>query len=219
MPSLAELCGARLDGKDPRSRAFGAVAAPVEIRSVNWSHLGPILRQWIGSCTGHSAIQALNCRPNHARRSPLLGDAEAMEAYHVGTTIDPFPGEYPPTDTGSSVTAVAKALRQIGRIKEFRWGFGFDDALAMLMDGPVIVGTTWKRSMMQPDENGYLKVSGSDDDLGHAYVWTNYSKRFRRIKILNSWGLDWGRMGFAYLHEEDARWSIDDKGEAVKYIR
>jgi hypothetical protein len=72
--------------------------------------------------------------------------------------------------------------------------------------------------MFNPDANGYMKVYGADDDLGHSYVWINYSARYRRIKILNSWGPTWVHRGFAYLHEEDALGLIDNNGEAVRYI-
>jgi hypothetical protein len=217
--------GARLDNKDPRNKNFRALSASdglIDFHSVDWQHYGPILRQLIGACTGYAGTQALNTKPLHKPRSAYLGEDVALDAYSLATTIDPFPGWFNrqtgKEDTGSSVTAAANAQRRLGHISEFRWAFGGSEALALLMSGPVIVGTTWKRSMFEADANGYLKVSGADDDLGHSYVWVNYSKRFRRIKILNSWGMRWGRYGYAYLHEEDALGLIDDNGEAVKYI-
>src|SRR4249920_3889461 len=97
---MAQLLGARLDGKDERSRAFLAPLA-AEIHTVQHHHYGPILNQWVGSCTGHSAAQNLNCKPLHKRRQAYASESTAMDIYRLATTLDPWPGSYPPDDTGS----------------------------------------------------------------------------------------------------------------------
>src|SRR5215217_2553759 len=136
---MAHLLGARLDGKDERSRAFGAPLA-AEIHTVRHDHYGPILNQWVGSCTGHSAAQNLNCRPLHKARAPYKTEAQAMDIYELATTLDPWPGAYPPNDTGSSVLAAAKAAQQLLFISSYRWAFGYDQMLAALMLQPVVIG-------------------------------------------------------------------------------
>ena len=213
---MARLLGARLDGKDERSRNFQALQAPI-VHTVRHAHYGPILDQWVGSCTGHSAAQNLNCKPLHERREAYATDSTAMDIYHLATTLDPWPGVYPPTDTGSSVLAAAKATQKIGHISSYRWAFGFDQMLAALMLTPVVVGTNWLQNMFNPDHNGYLNVSGSVAG-GHAYLIVGYASKARYFTMLNSWSVGWGKRGYAKIREADMRRLIEDDGEAAVYI-
>lgn len=213
---MAQLLGARLDGKDERSRAFQAPLAD-QIRTVQHKHYGPILDQWVGSCTGHSATQNLNCRPLHTPRETYYSDIVAMQIYGRATQIDPWQGEYPPTDTGSSCLAAAKAAQEFGYISSYRWAFGFDQMLAALMFNPVVVGTNWLNNMFRPGRHGFLDVTGSVVG-GHAYLVVGYSKVFKYFTVLNSWGIGWGRKGKARIKADDMRPLIDDDGEAVVYL-
>jgi hypothetical protein len=211
---MAQLLGARLDGKDERSRAFRAPLA-AEIHTVQHKHFGPILNQWVGSCTGHSATQNLNCRPLHIARKPYYNDSTAMRIYSRATQIDPWPGSYPPEDTGSSCLAAAKATKEFGFITAYRWAFGYDQMLAALMLNPVVIGTTWYDNMFEPNTLGFLDVSGRVAG-GHAYLVVGYSRVFKYFTILNSWG-NWGRKGKARIKADDMRRLIEDDGEAVVY--
>lgn len=213
---MATLLGARLDGKDERSRAFRAPLAE-EIRTVQHRFYGPILDQWVGSCTGHSATQNLNCKPLHTPREVYYNDSVAMRIYGRATQIDPWQGEYPPDDTGSSCLAAAKATQEFGYISSYRWCFGYDQLLAGLMLNPVVIGTVWLEQMFHPDSKGFLNVSGSVAG-GHAYLVTGYSKVFKYFTILNSWGIGWGRKGRARIKADDMRRLIQDDGEAVVYL-
>ena len=212
---MAQLLGARLDGKDERSRAFRAPQA-AEIHTVQHTHYGPVLNQWVGSCTGHSAAQALNTKPYHKPRTPYLNDEHAMDFYEWATRNDPWAGEYPPTDTGSSVLAAAKAAQHFGFIQGYRWAFGYDQMQAALMLNAVVIGTVWKRNMGRPDARGFLDVSGPVDG-GHAYLVVGYSRVFDYFTILNSWGIGWGRRGKARIKAADMRRLLEDDGEAVVY--
>jgi hypothetical protein len=216
MADLQQLLGARLDGKDERSRAFRAPLA-AEIHTVRHTHYGPVLRQWVGSCTGHSATQNLNCRPLHVPRTPYKTDGTAMYIYQLATTLDPWPGAYPPEDTGSSCLAAAKAAQQLGMISAYRWAFGYNEMLAALMLQPVVVGTVWNDRMFNPGRYGFLDVSGSVVG-GHAYLITGYAAYAGYFTILNSWGVDWGRRGYARIKAADMRRLIEDDGEAVVYV-
>jgi len=212
---MAQLLGARLDGKDQRSRAFAAPLA-AEIHSVRHRHYGPILNQWVGSCTGHSAAQNLNNAPVHKARSAYKRDSDAMDIYHLATTLDPWPGEYPPEDTGSSVLCAAKATKQLGFISGYRWAFGFDQMLAALMFNPVVVGTIWRNNMYRLDDKGFLDVSGSVVG-GHAYLIMGYAASRGYFTMLNSWSRAWGKKGYAKIGARDLRTLIDNDGEAVVY--
>lgn len=213
---MAQLLGARLNGKDERSRAFRAPLA-AEIRTVQHKHYGPILDQWVGSCTGHSATQNLNCKPLHTPRETYYNDAVAMRIYSRATQLDPWSGEYPPEDTGSSVLAAAKATREFGYITAYRWAFGFQEMLAALMLQPVVVGTVWLENMFHPTRIGFLDVSGRIVG-GHAYLVTGYSRVFKYFTILNSWGIGWGNRGRARIKADDMRRLIEDDGEACIYV-
>lgn len=216
---MAQLLGARLDGKDERSRNFRAPLAQ-DIHTVQHKHYGWILNQWVGSCTGHSAAQALNTRPYHKPRSPYKTDSDAMNIYSWATRFDIWDGWYDLTkgrdDTGSSVTAAGKATQHLGFINSYRWMFGYDEFLAGLMLNAVLVGTVWKRNMFNPDSKGFLDVSGPVDG-GHAYLVLGYSRVYEYFTILNSWGIGWGRKGKARIKADDMRRLIEDDGEAVVY--
>jgi hypothetical protein len=208
--------GARLDGKDERSRAFRAPLA-AEIHTVRHTHYGPVLRQWVGSCTGHSAAQNLNSKPLHQPRTPYKTDGHAMDIYKLATTLDPWSGQYPPEDTGSSVLAAAKAAQRLGYIGGYQWAFGYNQLLAALMLQPVVVGTVWYDRMFNLGRYGFLNVSGSVAG-GHAYLIIGYAAHDRYFTILNSWGVDWGRKGRARIKAADMRRLIKDDGEAVVYV-
>jgi hypothetical protein len=212
---MAQLLGARLDGKDERSRSFVAPLA-TEIHSVQHPHYGPILNQWVGSCTGHSAAQNLNTRPAHQPRTRYKIESDAMDIYHWATVLDQWPGEYPKEDTGSSVLAAAKASQKLGFITGYQWAFGFDQMLAALMLKPVVVGTNWRRNMYRPGAGGFLDVSG-DVVGGHAYLITGYAASLKYFTMLNSWSVAWGRKGRARIKADDMRQLIEDDGEAVIY--
>lgn len=213
---MAQLLGARLDGKDERSRNFRAPLAE-DIRTVMHKHYGPVLNQWVGSCTGHESTQRLNCWPLHTAREQYYNDSVAMRIYSRATQIDPWAGEYPPDDTGSSVLAAAKAAKEFGYISGYRWCFGYDQMLAGLMQNPVGIGTNWYDNMFHPTRVGFLDVSGSLAG-GHAYLVTGYSKVYKYFTILNSWSIAWGNKGRARIKADDMRRLIEDDGEAVVYL-
>lgn len=213
---MAQLLGARLDGKDERSRAFRAPLAE-EIHTVQHKHYGPVLNQWVGSCTGHSAAQNLNCKPLHTAREQYYNDSDAMSIYSLATTLDPWPGQYPPEDTGSSCLAAAKATQRLGLISSYRWAFGYQEMLAALMLQPVVIGTNWYDEMFHPTRVGFLNVSGSLVG-GHAYLVVGYSKVYKYFTILNSWSVGWGRHGKARIKADDMRRLIEDDGEVVVYL-
>jgi hypothetical protein len=213
---MARLLGARLDGKDERSRAFRAPLAE-DIRTVQHKLYGPVLDQWVGSCTGHSATQNLNCKPLHTPRETYYNDAVAMRIYSRATQIDPWAGQYPPDDTGSSCLAAAKATKEFGYISSYRWAFGFDEMLRALMLQPVVVGTVWLNNMFQTDSKHFLDVSGGVAG-GHAYLIVGYSRVFKYFTMLNSWGIGWGNRGRARIKADDMRRLIEDDGETVVYI-
>lgn len=218
MVDLRDLLGARLDNKDPKSWGFQARAA-ASIHTVMHRHYPKPLAQWIGSCTGHSAAQALNTKRLHKPRRLYKTDADAMDYYTWATQHDIYPGAMPDQDTGSSVLAAAQAVRAFGDSSGFNWAFGYDHMLAALMLDPVVVGTVWRDNMWETNSKGFLDVSGPVVG-GHAYLILGYNVRHDYLTMLQSWPLPWGfhGTGRARIPGPRMRELLADDGEATTYI-
>lgn len=202
---------------DDRSRRFAAPAllAP---KTVLWDHLGPVLDQGsTGSCTGHATAQACNTRPTHQPRGRLLNNDDARSIYSRATELDPWPGIWPPTDTGSSGLAACKAAVERGHITRYEWAFGFDHLLSALQSGPVMVGTWWYDSMFTT-RSGYVTAEGERVG-GHEYLIVGCNLRSRYVTALNSWGPHWGLRGRFRLPFDTMRRLLTEDGDAVQPIR
>lgn len=207
---------ARLINHDPQSKNYPAETAP--IKSVSWSHSGPVLDQGdIGSCTGNAAADCMNTAPLYDGKRPLLDERAAVAIYSWATHHDGFGGVYPPTDTGSSGLAAAKAVKSLGLIRSYRHAFGLEHALGALSRGPVMVGIPWYHSMFRPDAQGFIRPDGNVEG-GHelAVIANNADKRF--VTLLNSWGPDWGINGTAYVSWDDFGALLSDQGDCTVLI-
>jgi hypothetical protein len=121
--------GARLH-KDPRSRAYPHPVKTTAPQTVTWAHYGPVLDQGqVGSCTGNGPVQLLNSAPWHKPWTPYLDEHAARVWYGENTRNDPFPGEWLPDDTGSSLTAAMETGRRRGYWSRYSWVFTGSDVL------------------------------------------------------------------------------------------
>lgn len=199
---------------DERSRAF-AFTAPerLELRDVAWRRrvgpydqgadvmFGGILYHGLGSCTFNGLAGALSTLPHHHR---FRSQQRITEGYAAATAIDPFPGTFPPDDTGSSGLAVAKVALSRGWISRYDWAFSFDAVLQSLMLYPGITGTVWRSQMFHPDPDGRVRIGGSDAG-GHEYEVYGVDVQNRRLWCWQSWGTDWGIGGRFWLSWDDYR--------------
>lgn len=202
----------RLVEHDPRSRAFPARAV-ADIRDKVWRKHGRTLDQGtLGSCTGNAAAHAMNTNPYREYRTPLLTQEDAVSIYTDATILDPFPGTYPPEDTGSSGLAVAKVLRNRGYISGYSHAFSVEQALGALMLGPLLFGTWWHGSMFEPDARGYIRPDGNKYG-GHEVLIVGYTGK--TVHILNSWGNGFGQNGRAKLTLEDFTALMLDDGDVT----
>jgi hypothetical protein len=204
----------RLVEHDERSRAFPARAVS-KIRPVLWRRYGPVLDQGtLGSCTGNAAAHAMNSLPYRERARKIAGgrllvQKDAISIYGDATIIDPFPGIYPPEDTGSSGLAVAKILRNRGYIDGYSHAFSPEQARGALQLGPVLFGTWWHQSMFDPDPNGYVHPDGNKVG-GHEILIVGDDGR-NKLTVQNSWGKHWAKSGRFYLtYQEFADLMLDD---------
>lgn len=203
----------RIINHDPRSRDFPARLAPA-LATKRHRHHGPVLNQGaLGSCTGNAMVQALMTTPFRVR-GRVLTEADAVSIYSEATTYDPFPGTYPPTDTGSSGLSVAKAAQRRGLIKGYTHAFGIDQCLAALVLNPVLVGTWWHADMYYPDADGFVAPSGTKLG-GHEYLLVGLNVEKGYVTALNSWGVNWGKRGFFRMTFSDLDALLDDQGDCT----
>jgi hypothetical protein len=205
---------------DSRSLAYtverNAEAMSQKLANQHWERRIPILDQGeLGSCTGNAGTGALGTQPFYDKVGKVaLGsawqDADADETFAVqlysdATRIDPYYGQYPPTDTGSNGLAVCKALRARGTIGGYRWATSANGYLQLLQTGPVLQGMPWYNAFFQPDRNGFIDAKSSWRSSGIAggheveavAVELNTTDLYQSvITFANSWGTGWGDAGY-----------------------
>lgn len=205
---------------DPASRRFAFApreAVPVVKRT--WRRYGAVLDQGsLGSCTGNAMTHALNSKPLRVTGEPVWRQAQAVILYSAATTLDQFPGAYPPEDTGSSGLGVCKAAMQLGLITGYQWAFGLDHVLQTLMAGPLLVGTSWYDGMFYPNADGYVNISGGLAG-GHEYLLVGVDPAKRTLLFLNSWSSLWGVNGRFKMTFETFSSLLGEGGDAVLPVR
>lgn len=209
---------------DDRSRAFAFSAARKAnpLRTIHHPRYGILNQGELGSCTGNAAAGAMNTKPLHRPKTRLLTQKDAVELYAIATTLDAWPGAFPPEDTGSSGIAVAKALQQKGLITSYYWAFSVEEALSALMEAPFITGLNWYESMDVPDANGLVKVEGQIRG-GHEFevigfqTGRNFSTSIEDSLVLcaNSWGPNWGKKGRFALTVASFRQLLSEHGDVT----
>jgi hypothetical protein len=161
-----------------------------------------------GACTGFGFehVRALSPYPQQTSHE------QAREMYLSAQLFDEWEGE---AYEGSSVNGVMKAGREAGKIKSWRWCTTLGELdHALSYHGAVEGGTWWWTGMFEPDASGLLHTTGYREG-GHAYAVAgkrvlNGAKQYR---IENSWGVDWGDNGGAWISEFDMQQLLSDDGE------
>jgi hypothetical protein len=141
----------------------------------------------------------------------------AEGVYSDATKVDPFRGEWPPNDTGSSGLGIGKVLKARGLIKEYRHAVSFDAALGALMEGPVITGMRWTSGDSTPDSNGFISHRGSEQG-GHEFVVYGVNAKESYVYCANSWGTNWGLKGLFKMTFDTWRNSLKDRGDVTVFI-
>lgn len=205
----------RLVNHDPRSWDYRAsVMGPIV--TVQHKHYGVALNQGdLGSCTGNAMAQALNCAPYHKPRARLLKEKDAVLLYSAATRLDPYPGTYPPDDTGSSGLAVMKAAKNIGLISSYSHAFGLDHVLGALQMKPGILGIPWYEGFDSPRATGECLIDGIVRG-GHEVCMTGVDATRQRVWCLNSWGR-WGYRGTGrfWFSWDTLRTLLSQQGDAT----
>jgi hypothetical protein len=186
---------------DPRSWAYAFGAADIStLSSVRHRSQIPTLDQGkVGSCTGNAATKCLSYQPFWSEpevQAVLGGDGKkdeeyAVDVYSAATKLDPYPGEYPPSDTGSDGLSVATVLKSRGLISGYQHAFSFEALLTALAQQAVIVGTEWRQDMFDPAPDGEQRITGAVAG-GHEYCLDELDVENQRVWMQNSWGDSWG---------------------------
>lgn len=204
----------RRHAPDERDRQF-MLARPAEAAGVEkryWITTGAAYDQGRTSqCVSYAWQRFLTTNPIKNKPLPFA------EFYAECQRNDEWPGE---DYDGTSVRAGAKIMRARGLVGEYRWCWDVETALAHLLAvGPLVLGTEWTTSMFSPDKHGHIRPDGQVVG-GHAYVATGANRARRNpdgtvgaVRIVNSWGPDWGTRGRAWISLEHMDRLIRARGE------
>lgn len=203
---------------DERSRMFQVTAPALRVHpSVKHRRHGRILTQTYGSCTGEALEAAMGCNPLH-KRFERHTQKKAEQLYSLATGLDEFPGVWPPDDTGSSGLAVCKAAVQLGRLTEYHWAFGIEQALDALQVAAIITGVGWREGFDQPNPSGRVFPTGQVRG-GHEFVVRGYDAQHHEVLCDNSWGKGWGLRGSFIMSVKDWAALLEDDGDVTVPLR
>lgn len=215
-PSLTGRAFGRLPAIDFRDRAYLLKPVTAQVVHTNrYWRAGDVLDQdGLPQCVAFAGQGFLLAGPV---KNKMLHDPQWL--YDQCQLADEWEG----TDyDGTSVRALFKVLQREGLVSEYNWATDpLTTATHLLTAGPVVFGTNWYVGMEAPDEHGFIHATGGVAG-GHAYliVGCNVHKKcpdgsLGAFRMQNSWGLDWGRKGRAWIAFSDAAKLIAEYGEVA----
>ncbi len=203
---------------DERSKAFPALTAP--LTTAHHKRHGHVFNQGnLGSCTGNAMAGSLMTDPLYAA-GRHLAEKDAVALYEKATELDAYPGQYPPTDTGSSGLAVAKAAKLAGYITSYQHAFGLQQALGALVVGPVITGVKWYTSFDSPASTGEISLTPTATVRGgHEFEVNGIDVENQRVWCVQSWGPHWGGLGDGTFWMSFDTWGtlLADSGDVTQF--
>jgi hypothetical protein len=211
---------------DPRSLQYAFKATGDTLVSKRWSTDSDLVLDQgdLGSCTGNATTGALICshgNPIHdslsdAQRSGL-NESLAVKIYEQATATDGFPGQYPPTDTGSDGLDAAKAAKTFGYISGYTHALSLDDVLGALQHGPAIIGANWKTGFDNPSRDGQVQYTGTVRG-GHEFCLDEIDVENQRVWFRNSWSASWGVNGRAWMSFDTLAAVLADQGDVTVFV-
>ena len=202
---------------DPQSKRF-LVPRAVDLPVASFRHRvfdpDPTPFQQIGCCTGCDQCIRADTAGNRVRGT-VLGMADAIKFYSWASANDPWPGAYPPEDTGSSGLAAAKAAKFYGVIDRYEWIVqGVDVLLTQLRSRPVGVGTWWTDNMFNVDPESLIIGEGGAEAGGHQWSLIGWSRRFNAFEGQCWWGDDWAQRSLFRIRKQHLADLLADDGDA-----
>lgn len=178
--------------------------------------------QLVGLCTLCDSAMGLNAQGNRVKGRVLRMDY-AQHGYPIATRLDPFPGAYPPTDTGSSGLAAAKAAQRMEVGGEYQWGFqGVDEVVQAIVveERTVGIGAWWYAGGFDPKplkgKPGHFQIEMTGSRRG-GHQWRAFGYDERRDMVLGKcwWGPSWARAGVFHIRRDHLGELLEDQGDAV----
>jgi hypothetical protein len=202
---------------DPRSRRFaldlGIDRKKWRTRNIRVIDPTPNPEQTVGNCTGCQKAMAFNAVGTRTRLVVHdMGFADRI--YSWASANDPWEGQWPPDDTGSSGLAAARAAQAAGIGGEYRWLFGgADEVVQAIQEGWTVgVGTWWYEGGMRPfpgELGPQIEMTGRRIG-GHQYTIRGYNRKHDLV-LGRCW---WGDFRDFWMKREHLNDLLMDDGDA-----
>jgi hypothetical protein len=207
----------------PQSRLY-RVPRRGTINSVQHeTNIGPLDQGDLGCCTAAAGLKLLSYNPHFQLLQGLFPwTMETVTSYYSKiTAVDSFPGQFPPTDTGSDGLASAAAAKELHWISGYLHAFGLDDMLSALQSGPVSVGTNWYSSMSTPRSTGEVRITTNAYlEGGHQYVADGVDVPNKRVWFRQSWGDGWSPLdgGRFWMTWSTVDRLLQESGDVIQFV-
>lgn len=192
--------------------------AQIALRNKTWTRRVACFDQDIpkplGSCVGNAMAGLIMTDPFYTSAKPFLQESDAIAIYSLATQLDPWPGTYPPDDTGTDGLSGMKAAHKLGYIFAYYHIFTFDMFLRYLAwVGPCIFGLNWYDSMDVP-VNGLVTISPNASVRGGHEIEVNAIDIINKeIVFPQSWGTAWGINGYGRMKWTDLERLMHENGD------
>lgn len=179
--------------------------------TILWKNLDAVLDQGqTPHCVGFAWAQFGNTTPVDDHWPNEMGHT----LYARAKVIDREPG----MENGSSTRSGAKAMQQIGRLRNYAFARSINDIVAWITtQGPVVTGTNWHTGMFNPDSTGRVRPTGQVEG-GHEWVLAGYIPNESLLIGANSWGPNWGRDGLFTITVDDYAMLFANGGDACTAV-
>ena len=207
------------DLKFMMTRKLGKPGLPLPTRKT-WPIKAAALDQGnTGTCVAHAWCNFLRAAPIQTNKGI---DELRWVIYDKAILLDEWTDNDLDVDRqmGTSVRAGADAVMGMNRLKSYLWAFSLRPAIEwVLTEGPVVLGTNWYSSMMDPNPKGFIEIKQDAYVVGgHAYLWRGVDTKTGMARISNSWGDEWGKSGEAFVSLRDMERLIHEDGECCTAI-
>jgi hypothetical protein len=150
-------------------------------------------------CHGFAVRQAANSGPIMTLSGP---DATAIARLNCerDSRVHGWRLDY---DNGATADSAAATMKDLGWAESYWWTSpgmaGADEAMEWICrGGTVLAATPWVESLDRPNpRTGWVEIPLGQEILSwHLWLLSGASRRLGRWRGTNSWGNDWGHLGF-----------------------